>query len=362
MKTQLQKPSSRMARYSQELAGQKGPGLNSQFFQARETDKGERVEIAAMLRSMARRPRIQFAGALYHIINRGNYRRDIFETEGAAQAFEKCLFETCEKSGWRLHAYVIMRNHFHLAVETPQGNLVKGMHWLQGTFATRFNRFRSEQGYLFQRRYQAILVEPGPTLSYVVNYIHLNPVKCGLLTVDRMDEYRWCSFRRFVQKNRPAFLVCEEWLAELGRFSDSRAGWRSYRDYLSWLITDKPEQKNQAFEQMTRGWALGSKEFRVDLIKAHKENLENKHWEEAALEDLNEQLWNEKLKSLLEKAGKRPADALCDRKSAAWKIPIAYELRRRTSASNSWIARALHMGKPGSVSAYVATYRQTRKI
>jgi REP element-mobilizing transposase RayT len=224
---------------------------------------------------MARRPRIQFAGALYHIINRGNYRRDIFETEGAAQAFEKCLFEACEKSGWRLHAYVIMRNHFHLAVETPQGNLVKGMHWLQGTFATRFNRFRSEQGYLFQRRYQAILVEPGPTLSYVVNYIHLNPVKCGLLTVDRMDEYRWCSFRRFVQKNRPAFLVCEEWLAELGRFSDSRAGWRSYRDYLSWLITDKPEQKNQAFEQMTRGWALGSKEFRVDLIKAHKENLEN---------------------------------------------------------------------------------------
>ncbi len=133
-------------------ASPKGPGLNSQFFHPPKTDEGERVEISAMLRSMARRPRIQFAGALYHIINRGNYRRDIFETEGAAQAFEKCLFEACEKSGWRLHAYVIMRNHFHLAVETPQGNLVKGMHWLQGTFATRFNRFRSEQGYLFQRR------------------------------------------------------------------------------------------------------------------------------------------------------------------------------------------------------------------
>jgi len=80
------------------------------------------------------------------VINRGNYRADIFETEGAKQAFETCLFEACAKSGWALHGYVIMRNHYHLALETPEPNLVIGMQWLQATFACRFNRLRGERG------------------------------------------------------------------------------------------------------------------------------------------------------------------------------------------------------------------------
>ena len=75
---------------------------------------------------MARKLRIQYEGALYHVINRGNYRRDVFESVGAAQAFEEALMETCEVNGWRLHGYVVMRNHSHLAVETPRANLVEG--------------------------------------------------------------------------------------------------------------------------------------------------------------------------------------------------------------------------------------------
>jgi REP element-mobilizing transposase RayT len=72
---------------------------------------------------------------LYHVINRGNYRRDIFESIGAARAFEKAIAEVCLRYRWRLHAYAIMRNHFHLALETPQPNLVRGMHGLQGAYA-----------------------------------------------------------------------------------------------------------------------------------------------------------------------------------------------------------------------------------
>ncbi len=106
-----------------------------------------------MFPSVARKPRLEFAGAIYHVLNRGNYRADLFETAGAAQAFVDCLFESCEKSGWRLHAYAVMRNHYHLAVETPQGNLVAGVHWLQSTFGNRFNRFRGEHGRAFQGRY-----------------------------------------------------------------------------------------------------------------------------------------------------------------------------------------------------------------
>ncbi|MCW5550350.1 MAG: transposase [Opitutaceae bacterium] len=103
---------------------------------------------------MARKLRLEFPGACYHIINRGNYRADIFRTEGAQAAFEGCVFEACVKSGWLLHAFVIMSNHYHLALETPAGNLVAGMQWLQATFANRFNKLRGERGHLFQGRYR----------------------------------------------------------------------------------------------------------------------------------------------------------------------------------------------------------------
>jgi len=94
---------------------------------------------------MARRIRVEYEGALYHVINRGNYRRDVFATPGAAAAFETTLGEACARHAWLVHAYVVMGNHYHVALETPRPNLVDGMHWLQSTFATRFNRYRAER-------------------------------------------------------------------------------------------------------------------------------------------------------------------------------------------------------------------------
>ena len=90
-------------------------------------------------------------GAVYHVLNRGNYRGDLFETAGAAEACVSCLGEACERMGWRVHGYCLMRNHYHLALETPRGNLVSGVHWLQSTFGNRFNRYRGERGRAFVR-------------------------------------------------------------------------------------------------------------------------------------------------------------------------------------------------------------------
>ena len=101
---------------------------------------------------MPRRLRMEQEGGLYHVINRGNYRRDLFETVGSAEAFLETLFEAAGRWRWRVHAYVLMRNHFHLAIETLEPTLGEGMHWLQSTLATRFNRFRQESGHLFQGR------------------------------------------------------------------------------------------------------------------------------------------------------------------------------------------------------------------
>jgi REP element-mobilizing transposase RayT len=98
---------------------------------------------------MARKTRIAYPGAYYHVINRGNYRSWIFESLGARVSFLECLSQTCESMGWRLHGWCLMGNHYHLCIETPSPNLVEGMKWLQSTFANRFNRFRKSNGHVF---------------------------------------------------------------------------------------------------------------------------------------------------------------------------------------------------------------------
>ena len=135
--------------------------------------------VGTKLASVARKLRLEFPGAIYHVINRGNYRAWIFREVTARTAFQSCLFEACERSQWLLHAFVVMGNHFHLALKTPLGNLVAGMQWLQATFALRFNRRRREHGHLFQGRYKSLLVEAGLPLGQLCHYIYLNPVRAN---------------------------------------------------------------------------------------------------------------------------------------------------------------------------------------
>ncbi len=186
---------------------------------------------------MARRVRLQDAGNLYHVINRGNYRRDVFETEGAKGAFEATLAEVCLRYRWIVHAYVVMRNHFHLALETPEPNLSDGMHWLGSTFATRFNRYRKEQGHLFQGRYRSLLIEDASALARVGDYIHLNPVRAHIVGPPDIARYRWSSLSRFLSAaERPAWLRGRDLLKPLG-CQDDQAGWGEYIRYLTELPT-----------------------------------------------------------------------------------------------------------------------------
>jgi putative transposase len=165
---------------------------------------------------MARRLRIQFPGAIHHVINRGNYRRDLFTTAGVARSFENTLGEASARYGWEIHAFGTMRNHFHLALTTPVPNLGDGMHWLQTSFAVRFNRFRSESGHLFQGRYQSPLIEDASAPVRVVDYIHLNPVRAGVVSASQAAEFRRGSLGRFVHGPRPAWLSPAGWLNEIG--------------------------------------------------------------------------------------------------------------------------------------------------
>ena len=187
---------------------------------------------------MARRLRIEYAGALHHVINRGNYRRDLFESEGAGDAFLRTLFEAAGKFGWKIHAYVLMLNHFHLVVETPEPTLGEGMHWLQSTIATRFNRLRSESGHLFQGRYKAMLIENSAALARVVDYGHLNQVRAKVILPEQVEEYRWSSLSALLKGARQPALTAVEGLMARGGWADDEQGLRCYAEYLCDLAQD----------------------------------------------------------------------------------------------------------------------------
>jgi len=308
---------------------------------------------------MPRAPRIQFGNALYHVINRGNYRLDVFELDSTRRAFELCLFEACELHGWLLHAYCIMRNHFHLALQTPRANLVQGMHWLQCTFSTRFNRLRQENGHLFQGRYRAIVIEPGLRLCGVVNYIHLNPVEAKLLPAEDLRQFPWSSFNRLQRPGRPTFLVCKDWLFEMGGLQDTAAGWTTYHQYLIGLAANEEEQRKQAFDTLCHGWANGTAGWQKELSDDQKELFASyalRGRGEAV--ELKELVWSRALDEALAKAVKIRSSLVQNRKAAPWKIELAEHLRATTTVTNSWIARELHMGTADSVSVYLSKRRR----
>ncbi len=311
---------------------------------------------------MARKLRMEFPGACCHVINRGNYRRNLFEPRGAAESFEGCLFEAGARFSWRVHAFVIMRNHFHHAPETPEPNLGDGMKWLQGTWAMRFNRFRGERGRPFQGRFKALPVEPGHALAQVAHYLHLNPVRARVLGVERLPGFRWSSLWWFGQGKRPDCLVAETVLADSGGLADSKAGWRRYGAYLDVMAEEAARRRDKKFGRLSRGWAIGSDGFKADLKK--RLGGDSRLAERAAAlgggseahRQLREEVWEQKLRALARRWRVRLA-ALPPQKSAPQKVRLAAEMKATTSVSNGWLAQRLNMGQPASVSQFVRRNR-----
>jgi putative transposase len=276
----------------------------------------------------------------------------VFKSVGARQAFEDCLFAACTRSSWRLHAFVVMGNHYHLAVETPQGNLVAGMQWLQSTFANRFNKLRGERGHLFQGRYKSLLVEEGSALGLLCHYIHLNPVRAGLVSADRLDEHRHSSFWYLGRpKLRPAFLDLRTALSEAGALPDIPAGHRSYGDFLAWQALEGPAGKSKAYVSLSKGWALGGKDFKQTLLRDHAVAEDARAWDSQGVREVREAKWREAIDVLLSQAGK--AEQLDRRKSAPWKVRIAARMKATTDVSNGWLAEHLAMGSGFYVSKHV---------
>ena len=302
---------------------------------------------------MARRLRIEYPGALHHVINRGNYRRGLFESVGAAEAFLVTLFEAADKFGWRVHAYVLMPNHFHLAVETPEPNLGEGMHWLQSSMATRFNRLRGESGHLFQGRYQALLIENVAALTRVVNYIHLNPVRAKIVPAEQVAGFRWSSLTALLKGPRPKSLKPQDWLRALGDWPDDAPGHRAYTDYLKALAQDEAAWQREGLVGLAQGWAIGTLAWRRALAKEHAARALTAGLPRAERIELRQASWHASLSANLAKRGKTVSDLATKPKKQSWKIEMADEIRQQTGASIAWLAEHLQLGAANSLRGYL---------
>jgi len=155
--------------------------------------------------AVPRKLRAEYPGAIYHVMNRGDRREDIFKDDQDRARFLSTLGEACQKTEWQVHAYCLMRNHFHLVIETPQGNLVTGMKWLLGVYTKRFYIRHKLCGHLFAGRYKALVVDGSGTgyLRTVCDYVHLNPIRAKLIKPGTaLESFAWSSYGEYLKPPR----------------------------------------------------------------------------------------------------------------------------------------------------------------
>ena len=203
---------------------------------------------------MARQWRIQYEGAIYHVMSRGVIRGAIFSNDEDYHRFLEYLERAVEKFGLEIFAFVLMGNHYHLLLRTPQANLSKAMQWLQTAYSVYYNLKHQRSGHLFQGRYKSILVGEESYWQSISFYIHLNPIRAGI--VKELDEYKWSSYHDYVRmKKSHKWVLPEEVLRELGKSEEaSRAKYRQ-------LIMEASGHEKGILEEIRYGLVLGSDKF-----------------------------------------------------------------------------------------------------
>lgn len=318
---------------------------------------------------MARPLRFQYPGAVYHVMARGDGGKAVFESDDDRKAFLSRLGEVCTSHGWRVHAWVLMGNHFHLLLETPQPNLVSGMKYLLGTFSQGWNRARKRRGHVFQGRYKAVPVSGGQADEWyfriAADYIHLNPARARLAGGKKgpLLDYQWSSLPAYTKGRWPEWLVFERVLRAFELAQDGR-GRRAYIDWLEARAADHAGTIGEAaMRALRRGWYLGDERFKDRLLELVEKPPRSKragagsrdHGEAEAIRMIRQGLAT--LGLPLDQAG---LGRLA--KGDPRKVLLASVLRSATTVSNGWIATLLCMGHPGSVSRLISASRGDRAL
>lgn len=215
---------------------------------------------------MSRPLRIEYPGAVYHVTSRGNEKKPVFKDDTDRLNFLNTLKHVNKRYNWICHAYCLMTNHYHLLIETPDGNLSLGMRQLNGVYTQLFNRRHGRTGHLFQGRYKAILIQKDSHLLEVCRYVVLNPVRAKM--VEKPGDHTWSSYQATAGRAKPHPSLTTDWV--LDQFSGKRGkAEQDYRKFVSWGIGQKTiwtEVRGQAL--------LGEEDFAdkmVDHLKKHKD-------------------------------------------------------------------------------------------
>lgn len=205
---------------------------------------------------MARQWRIEYPGALYHVLSRGNGRRDIFLSDDDRHLFLALIKELSDRFDIEIFAYVLMSNHYHLLLKTINANLSKAMQWLGTSYTQRFNINNHESGHLFQGRYKCIIVENDAYLLRLSCYIHRNPLRAGI--VERLAEYKWSSYRYYAYKKKaPDWLKTKTILSQVSQVDPYKAYRIKVRRY--------SDEESSVLEDLKHGLIYGSQDFITDI-------------------------------------------------------------------------------------------------
>jgi REP element-mobilizing transposase RayT len=326
---------------------------------------------------MPRSIRIEYPGAFYHVMARGNRRERIFIDDVDRRFFLQTLGEACERTGWRVHAWVLLGNHYHGLIETPEANLSAGMQWLQNAYTRRFNTRHRFWGRLFGDRYKAVVTEGGRGDYYgtLLDYIHLNPVRAGLVNVrkgESVTDYPWSSVAggyALRSGRRPPWLHCADGLGSYDLRDDAR-GRRRFVERLDQRAREEVAEQcgvpviagDRRASHLRRSWYWGSQEFAERMLKLGGKALGKKatnrtyrsgavakaHGLKRAEELVREGLaiagWSaEELERL---PGNDPG-----------KVEIARAVWEQTTVSMGWIAEHLRMRSAANVSQILRRVR-----
>jgi putative transposase len=282
---------------------------------------------------MARPLRIEYPGAYYHVMNRGNRLEDIFLTDNDRTVFLAGLTDSCETYHVKLIAFGLMSKHFHLLVQTPQANLSEFMRHFLVTYTVRFNRRNGRTGHVFQGRYKSLLVDEDEYLLPLSRYIHLNPIRTSRFRdadfptkLEYLRNYPWSTFAGYCYLRKRNKNIDYGWFLSTYFGGDTAKGRRHCREYVYHAIEGEIENP---FEEVVHQSILGSQDF-VNWVR---QKLPQKGQREIpSLKKLQQHIPVERIIGEVAKAGNAQAENLLDRKTKLKDLrQMAMELSYRYS-------------------------------
>lgn len=212
---------------------------------------------------MGRPLRIEYPDAFYHITARGNERQNIFKSNRDRERFLGYLDSASERYKAIIHTYSLMDNHYHILLQTPAGNLSQIMHHINGAYTNYFNVKRKRSGHLFQGRYKALLVDIDGYAQELSRYIHLNPVKAGM--VEKPEQYKWSSYRDYINVNKSSKWLCIDFVLSLFSIKTSIAK-KQYRRFVESMIDVEYESP---LKNVFASTILGGRSFINQIREKH---------------------------------------------------------------------------------------------